>query len=70
MALLGHYLYREIIEWSRAENRIETSPRLDNFAMEDMASVKFEDLSLRIGYPYVFCHHNVCEHLMVFKDLR
>lgn len=64
------HLYREIIEWSKAENRIETCPRLDNFSSVDMSTAKFEDLSLRIGYPYLFCHHNTCEHLMVFTDLR
>ena len=35
-----------------------------------MESVKFEDLKLRIGQPYVYMHQGDCEHVLTFTDLR
>ena len=62
---------RKILDWCRElPDRIETSPRLDHFTTADMASTTFDTLSLRLGYPYLFCHHGNCEHIIVFNDLR
>lgn len=60
-----------IIEWVESnQERLQKSPRLDHFKKGRMQSTKFEDLSLRLGYPYLYCHHGNCEHGIVFTDLR
>ncbi|KAJ9601085.1 hypothetical protein L9F63_000751, partial [Diploptera punctata] len=43
---------------------------LGPFKTEEMDKVKFEDLSLRLGYPYVYQHQGNCEHLISFSDVR
>lgn len=35
-----------------------------------MSEVTFEELSVRLGYPYLYCHHGNCEHVIVFHDIR
>ena len=35
-----------------------------------MDSVSLQNLSVRLGAPYVFCHGNGCEHVISFTDLR
>ena len=52
------------------EAREELSPRLDHFQTADMGSTRFDELSLRLGYPYLFLHHGNCEHLLIARDLR
>ena len=59
-----------IIDWSNDDKRQKESPRLNQFISLDMSSVSFTDLSLRLGYPYLYCHHGNCEHIMIFNDIR
>ena len=35
-----------------------------------MEETKFEDLKIKLGYPYVYTHQGNCEHLLIFRDLR
>ena len=35
-----------------------------------MEDTKFEELKIRLGYPYYYCHQGNCEHLMIFDDMR
>ena len=35
-----------------------------------MDSVSLQDLSVRLGAPYVYCHGYGCEHVVSFTDLR
>jgi snRNA-activating protein complex subunit 3 len=58
-----------IIAWTR-ETNIELSPRLDHYTTADMAATRLDQLRLRLGYPYLFCHHFTCQHLIIFTDLR
>ena len=37
---------------------------------KDIDGVNISDLTLRLGYPYLFMHRGDCEHLVVFSDLR
>lgn len=32
--------------------------------------VCFEDLTIRLGYPYLFHHHGNCEHVFMIRDMR
>jgi snRNA-activating protein complex subunit 3 len=47
-----------------------TSHKLGPFEMDVMEKTKFEDLTVRLGYPYVYQHQGNCEHLIVFSDVR
>uniref|UniRef100_A0A6M2E536 snRNA-activating protein complex subunit 3 n=1 Tax=Amblyomma tuberculatum TaxID=48802 RepID=A0A6M2E536_9ACAR len=35
-----------------------------------MEDTTFNQLELRLGYPYVYVHQGNCEHLVVFSDMR
>ena len=35
-----------------------------------MEETRFEDLTIQLGYPYLYFHQGNCEHLLVFKDVR
>lgn len=61
---------RVVMEWMKEGGREELSPRLDHFCTADMATTRFDQLSLRLGYPYLYLHHGNCEHLLVARDLR
>lgn len=37
---------------------------------KDMNSTQIIDLNLRLGQPYVYQHQGICEHLLIFTDLR
>ncbi|ESO10957.1 hypothetical protein HELRODRAFT_137173, partial [Helobdella robusta] len=52
-------------EW--AEERPEI---VGPFKYESMDGVKFLDLTIRIGQPYLYMHQGNCEHLIIFTDLR
>lgn len=49
----------------------ETVPALKNvkFKVADMASSKFIDLSVYLGFPQLYLHHGNCEHLFVFSHI-
>ena len=72
------YNCREVISWAESQHRRrDTSPELDDpqpeknqLTQADMAMVKFEQLRIRQGYPYLYNHHGNCEHLLVFTDIR
>ncbi|XP_029654412.1 snRNA-activating protein complex subunit 3 isoform X2 [Octopus sinensis] len=52
----------EVIAWAA-----KSGTHYKSLPMED---TKFSDLSLRIGYPYVYMHQGNCEHLLVVSDIR
>ncbi|NXL34527.1 SNPC3 protein, partial [Glaucidium brasilianum] len=58
-------LSRTIIEWSKSHDR--GYGNLQSVKMEDYT---FNDLSLKIGFPYLFCHQGNCEHIIIVTDVR
>ena len=36
----------------------------------NMNNIKIEDISLRIGYPYIFRHIESCDHVIILNDIR
>lgn len=54
----------EITEWMRRQ------PEIGPFNVKSMQQTKFEDLSVRLGYPQLYRHYANCEHLVVFSDVR
>ncbi|KAJ6669519.1 hypothetical protein lerEdw1_000067, partial [Lerista edwardsae] len=58
-------LSRTIIEW--AESRDRGYANLQAVRMEDYT---FNDLNIKIGFPYLYCHQGDCEHLVIITDIR
>ncbi|XP_039585792.1 snRNA-activating protein complex subunit 3 isoform X2 [Passer montanus] len=58
-------LSRTIIEWSESHDRGYAN--LQSVKMEDYV---FNDLSLKIGFPYLYCHQGNCEHIIIITDIR
>ncbi|XP_064902243.1 snRNA-activating protein complex subunit 3 isoform X2 [Columba livia] len=58
-------LSRTVIEWSQSHDR--GYGNLQSVKMEDYT---FNDLSLKIGFPYLFCHQGNCEHIIIITDIR
>lgn len=61
---------RQIISWSEEGERIAKSSRLDHFEACLMEDTTFEMLKFRLGWPYLYCHHGNCNHLVIFRDMR
>lgn len=61
---------RKVIEWTEEGSRLETSFELDHFSTATMEGTTFNQLHLRLGFPYLYCHHGNCEHLLIFRDMR
>lgn len=58
--------YSEVIlKWAKNPKR-----KVGPFKTARMEESTFQDLELRLGYPYVYVHQGYCEHLMVFSDMR
>ncbi|OCU01013.1 snRNA-activating protein complex subunit 3 [Xenopus laevis] len=56
---------RTTIEW--AESRDRGYEKFQSAKMEDYT---FNDLRLKIGYPYLYCHQGDCEHVITVTDIR
>lgn len=63
--LMTFSVFRIIIEWSESHDR--GYGNLQSVKMEDYT---FNDLSLKIGFPYLFCHQGNCEHIIIITDIR
>ncbi|TMS23346.1 snRNA-activating protein complex subunit 3 [Larimichthys crocea] len=51
------------IEWAKARNY----PAYTQAKMED---TRFVDLTIKVGFPYLYCHQGDCEHLVIITDIR
>ncbi|XP_044283822.1 snRNA-activating protein complex subunit 3 [Varanus komodoensis] len=58
-------LSRTIIEWAESRNR--GYENLQGVKMEDYT---FNDLNIKIGFPYLYCHQGDCEHIVIITDIR
>ncbi|KAM9769912.1 snRNA-activating protein complex subunit 3 [Menidia menidia] len=51
------------IEWAKSRN----FPTYSQAKMEDVC---FKDLTVKVGFPYLYCHQGDCEHLIIITDVR
>ncbi|KAG7459019.1 hypothetical protein MATL_G00226810 [Megalops atlanticus] len=56
-------LSQTILEWAKTHE----FPTFHTAKMEDTT---FNKLTIRIGYPYLYCHQGDCEHVVIFTDIR
>uniref|UniRef100_A0A7S0BQQ6 snRNA-activating protein complex subunit 3 n=1 Tax=Rhodosorus marinus TaxID=101924 RepID=A0A7S0BQQ6_9RHOD len=54
------------------EAAVNAAPSLNysNLSIEETSSASFDQLKIRLGFPYIYVHRHSCEHLIVFRDLR
>ncbi|XP_046842754.1 snRNA-activating protein complex subunit 3-like [Xenia sp. Carnegie-2017] len=57
-----------IMDWIKSHKNEEA--RYGVCTSKKMEESSFEDLSIKLGYPYVYMHQGNCEHLLIFRDLR
>ncbi|CAJ0925567.1 unnamed protein product, partial [Ranitomeya imitator] len=56
---------RTTIEWSESRDR-----GYGKFQATKMEDFTFNDLNIKIGFPYMYCHQGDCEHIVTFTDIR
>lgn len=57
--------FRTIIEWSESHDR-----GYGKFQTAKMEDFTFNDLFIKLGFPYLYCHQGDCEHVIVITDIR
>ncbi|XP_020904044.1 snRNA-activating protein complex subunit 3, partial [Exaiptasia diaphana] len=60
---------RSLIDWAK-DSEEPWASKLKSSSVERMEDTKFESLTIRLGYPYLYCHQGNCEHIVIFTDLR
>nr|XP_020144936.1 snRNA-activating protein complex subunit 3 isoform X2 [Microcebus murinus] len=58
-------LSRTIVEWSESHDR-----GYGKFQTARMEDFTFNDLYIKLGFPYLYCHQGDCEHVVVITDIR
>ncbi|XP_041075219.1 snRNA-activating protein complex subunit 3 isoform X2 [Polyodon spathula] len=58
-------LSKTILEWVESRER-----GYDRFQTAKMEDTTFNDLRIKIGYPYLYCHQGDCEHVVIITDIR
>lgn len=51
-------------------NWAEKHDNIAELKTDSMEDVKFQDLTVRLGYPYLYQHYGNCEHLFTISDIR
>ncbi|XP_078070289.1 snRNA-activating protein complex subunit 3 isoform X1 [Mustelus asterias] len=58
-------LSRTIIEWAESHDR-----GCGKFSAAKMEDYIFNDMCIKVGYPYLYCHQGDCEHVIIITDIR
>ncbi|CAG8461828.1 2186_t:CDS:10 [Paraglomus occultum] len=58
-----------IIDWLSRQSE-ETKAKLGPYRSKTMHETKFDELTIRLNQPYLFCHRGNCQHALIFRDLR
>ncbi|XP_015785237.1 snRNA-activating protein complex subunit 3 [Tetranychus urticae] len=54
-----------IMDWAKNKER-----GIGTLRTAKMEETRFNDLSIRLGQPYVYVHQGDCEHMIVFPEMR
>lgn len=54
-----------IMDWAKTK-----ASGIGDLKSKSLTNVKFSDLTIRLGYPYLYRHLGNCEHLFVFQSVR
>jgi len=56
-------LSRTTIEWAKSHN-------FPSYSQAKMEDTRLENLTVKVGFPYLYCHQGDCEHLVIITDVR
>ncbi|XP_075065970.1 snRNA-activating protein complex subunit 3 isoform X2 [Mixophyes fleayi] len=56
---------RTVVEWAESRDR-----GYGKFQMARMEDFTLNDLHIKIGFPYLYCHQGDCEHIVTITDIR
>ncbi|KAG2226231.1 hypothetical protein INT45_003376 [Circinella minor] len=62
--------YSEPIRQWVMENERFKQDKLNKYTRQIMQNVTFEDLNIRLNYPYQFLHQGDCQHVIMVHDIR
>ena len=62
--------YSEPIRQWVMENERYKQDKLNKYTCQPMQNVTFEDLNIRLNYPYQFLHQGDCQHVIMVHDIR
>jgi len=62
-------LSKTVIDWA-GENKRYLQSDLAGFTSRKMEETTFNDLSIRLGQNYLYCHQGNCEHILVINNVR
>ena len=62
--------YSESIRQWVMENERYKQDKLNKYTCQLMQNVTFEDLNIRLNYPYQFLHQGDCQHVIMVHDIR
>ncbi|XP_036356075.1 snRNA-activating protein complex subunit 3-like [Octopus sinensis] len=58
-------------EWARNfTGNCKWREKLSKSGVYKMEGTQFSDLTVQLGYPYVYMHQGNCQHVVVFSDVR
>lgn len=63
--IIEHYNKRKY-----GQSKYKQFAHLSDLKAQKMENTTFNQLVIRIGYPYLYTHLGDCEHLIIFRDLR
>ncbi|XP_055488619.1 snRNA-activating protein complex subunit 3 [Leucoraja erinacea] len=58
-------LSRTIVDWAESHDR-----GYGKFHTAKMENYTFNDMCIKVGYPYLYCHQGDCEHIVIITDVR
>jgi len=67
---LKPWLYKHFGNSNSQVKQWAEEKKIANFKAERMESTKFIDLSVKLGFPYLYTHLGDCEHLLLFTSLK
>ncbi|PIO31532.1 hypothetical protein AB205_0055050 [Aquarana catesbeiana] len=59
------WFFRTIVEWAESRDR-----GYGKFQVAKMEDYTFNDLNIKIGFPYLYSHQGDCEHIVTITDIR
>ncbi|XP_077460983.1 snRNA-activating protein complex subunit 3 [Stigmatopora argus] len=62
--------YPECRDISQTTITWATANKFPTYTQAKMEDTTFEDLKIKLGFPYLYCHQGDCEHIVIITDAR
>uniref|UniRef100_H3AL38 snRNA-activating protein complex subunit 3 n=1 Tax=Latimeria chalumnae TaxID=7897 RepID=H3AL38_LATCH len=64
------YLECRDLSWTIRDWAESLDRGYEKFQTVKMEDYMFNDLRIKVGFPYLYCHQGDCEHLIIITDIR